>query len=330
MVRLLVVLVVAMLPLALAEAVTGQRVMLHLFRMLLPTIADGSAAPRWGLTRVQGPFEHPILFGVFCGSATALTYLVLGQGVGVIRRWAMTAAIVVTALLSLSSGPIVAILVQLGLLAWNDVLGRVKARWRILWVLAIIAYLVLEVASNQPVFQLLTRFAFDPWTAYYRLLIFQFGWASVMAHPLFGTGFNEWLHPLWMTSSIDMFWLVPALRYGLPGALLFMLAFFLAVGGVAFRSGRSPQASLCCTAYLITMTGFFLVGWTVHFWMATYVLFMFLLGSGMWLLEPELPAATDVERASAGRVRTVGRAVPQRRQFPAPAARAARVTRKAT
>ena len=78
------------------------------------------------------------------------------------------------------------------------------------------------------------------------------------------------------------------------------------------------------------MTGFFLVGWTVHFWMATYVLFMFLLGSGMWLLEPELPAATDVERASAGRVRTVRRLVPPRRQFPAPAARAARVTRKVT
>lgn len=328
MVRLLAVLVVAMLPLALAEAVTGQRLILHLFRMLLPTIADGSAAPRWGLTRVQGPFEHPILFGVFCGSATAMTYLVLGQGVGLFRRWAMTAAVVATGLLSLSSGPIVAILAQLGLLAWNDVLGRVKARWRILWVLAIAVYVVLDIASNQPVFQLLTRYAFDPWTAYYRLLIFQFGWASVMAHPLFGTGFNEWLHPAWMTSSIDMFWIVPAVRYGLPAALLFMLAFLLAVAGVAFRSGRTPEASLCCTAYLITMTGFFLVGWTVHFWMATYVLFMFLLGSGMWLLEPAPAAAAEGEPVRAGRAPAVRRPVPQRRRIPGPAVRVARLTRK--
>ena len=33
------------------------------------------------------------------------------------------------------------------------------------------------------------------------------------------------------------------------------------------------------------MTAFFMVGWTVHFWGATYVLFLFLLGSGVWILD---------------------------------------------
>jgi hypothetical protein len=35
------------------------------------------------------------------------------------------------------------------------------------------------------------------------------------------------------------------------------------------------------------MTGFFLVGWTVAFWDAAYVLFLFLLGSGVWILDAE-------------------------------------------
>ena len=33
------------------------------------------------------------------------------------------------------------------------------------------------------------------------------------------------------------------------------------------------------------MTAFFVVAWTVHFWNATYVLFMFLMGSGVWMLD---------------------------------------------
>jgi hypothetical protein len=37
--------------------------------------------------------------------------------------------------------------------------------------------------------------------------------------------------------------------------------------------------------YLITMCSFFLAGWTVHFWNGTYVLFLFLLGSGYWMLD---------------------------------------------
>ena len=35
------------------------------------------------------------------------------------------------------------------------------------------------------------------------------------------------------------------------------------------------------------MTAFFLVGWTVHFWDAAYVLFLFLMGSGVWMLDVE-------------------------------------------
>ena len=38
-------------------------------------------------------------------------------------------------------------------------------------------------------------------------------------------------------------------------------------------------------AYLIVMMSFFVVGWTVHFWGMAYIWFLFLLGSGVWLLD---------------------------------------------
>lgn len=300
--RLLALMIILLLPLALYETWTGQKLTLQIFRTFMPTIADGTTENRWGLSRVQGPFEHPILFGVFCGGVASLTFLVLGQEVGAVRRFAMTAAVAFTSMLSLSSGPLVALMAQLALLAWNGLLGPVAARWRILWVIVAVAYAVLELASNQTVPQMLTRYAFDPWTAFYRLLIFEYGWQSVMAHPLFGTGFNEWLRPAWMSSSIDMFWLVPAIRHGLPAVILLMLAFFGACLSVGLKPYHDQRLVQCRTAYLITMTGFFLASWTVHFWMATYVLFIFLLGSGMWLLDAESrPAAAPARTRGAAR-----------------------------
>jgi len=298
-VKLLFVLVLLLLPLAVMEAVTRQTVTLNLFRLILPSLEGTSTGLRWGLTRVQGPFEHPILFGVFCGGAVALTHLVLGEQVSTGQRWIMTAIVAATATLSLSSGPMATMTVQLGLVGWNWLLAKVHARWHILWAIVLAAYVVLELGSNQSAPQLLTRFAFDPWTAFYRLLIWEYGWGSVMAHPLFGTGFNEWLRPSWMPPSIDMFWLVPAVRYGIPGGGLFLLAFFAAVLAVSLRPCHDQKLVACRTAYLISMTGFHLVGWTVHFWGATYVLFTFLLGSGMWLLDaPQDEAAAPPEPAT--------------------------------
>ena len=129
------------------------------------------------------------------------------------------------------------------------------------------------------------------------MLIWDYGSASVLNHPLFGVGLNDWERPGWMPASIDNFWLFLAVRYGLPAPFLLLLAFlsiFLAVG---FKKGLDDKITAYRTAFLITMTAFFLVGWTVHFWDAAYVLFLFLMGSGVWMLDvrPKERAARAVE-----------------------------------
>ena len=64
-----------------------------------------------------------------------------------------------------------------------------------------------------------------------------------------------------------------------------VLSFFAVFLGVSFRKGLDERLIAYRTAYLTVMMTFFLVGWTVHFWGAAYLWFLFLLGSGVWLLD---------------------------------------------
>src|SRR3954466_10503300 len=65
--------------------------------------------------------------------------------------------------------------------------------------------------------------------------IWEYGSASVLNNPLFGVGFGDWARASWMTSSADMFWLVNAMRHGLPAGLLIMSAFLLLFLPVSLR-----------------------------------------------------------------------------------------------
>lgn len=295
-VRVLFRMVVVLAPFALFEAYTGRNVLLEVFARFGPTSPDIFMDPRWGLRRVHAVFEHPILFGVITGSIFALTHLVLGYGKSLPRRWLATGLVGMTAFLSLSAGPITALTGQGMLLAWNAVLAGVAARWKILAGFMALAFVAAELLTNRslPVI-FISYFAFDTESAWVRIAIWRYGSASVMNHPLFGIGFNEWARPEWMTFSIDMFWIVDAIRHGLVAALALMLAFFSICLAVAFKPGLDNRVSACRTAFLISMTGYFLAGWTVYFWNAAFVLFIFMLGSGVWMLDVQ-PAQERARR----------------------------------
>jgi len=285
-VRLLFWTVAFLLPFALVEAISNWNVALSLFSAFFPTHVLAYNVPRWGMRRVQTVFEHPILFGVSSGAILALVHLVLGYSRPAVRRWSGSAVVWVTALLSLSAGPMTALFAQSGLMGWNWLMGRYERRWMILWGLILASYLFISMASNQTVPEFyLTHFSFDQGSAYYRILIWHFGSESALNHPLFGVGFNRWDRPSWMPGSIDMFWLYHAVQFGIPAGLLIMLSFLSMVATVSFKRGLDTRLLQYRTAYLAVMTGYFVVGWTVHFWNATYVLFLFLLGSGSWLLD---------------------------------------------
>ncbi|MDR6754961.1 hypothetical protein J2Y48_000234 [Mycoplana sp. BE70] len=286
--------ILLLMPFAVFETLTGNNVLLETTRALFTT---HYAVPdtRWGLTRVQSVLEHPILFGVVVGSALAPVHLVLGYGQSVIRRYFRTSVVAVTAFLSLSSGPLTALSVQILLLTWNGLLAHVKERWKLFWAVMLAGYAAVAIASNQSVFQFaFTYFSFSPANAYFRVLIWHFGSSSALNHPIFGTGMEDWERPEWMPPSIDMFWLYHAIVYGIPAALAMLAAFLAIFLSVSTRpASADPKLMAYRLAYLAAMASLFCVGWTVHFWNATYVLFLFTLGSGVWLLETEEPATRE-------------------------------------
>jgi hypothetical protein len=303
MVLLLFKIVVVLLPFAVIECVTGQKPLTKLFGIFMPTIEINPMEPRWGLTRVQGPYEHPILFGVCCGSILALTHMVLGYGQSSVRRWFNSAIVVGTAFLALSSGPLTALIGQCLLLSWNRVLCSVEARWKILWAIVIFINVAIYLYSGESVARFFISHAplFDSWSAYYRLLIWNYGTETVLNHPVFGIGYNEYERPSWMAPSVDMFWLNHAIMFGFPGVMLMALTFVSSAALVGIRSGLDARVNDFRTGYLITLAGFFMVGWTVHFWNGTYSFFLFLVASGLWLAE--VPSQTETRKRAGSETR---------------------------
>ena len=307
--RLLFFTVILMLPFAIVEAVSGKNLILYFFNAIGHSYVDNVMEPRLGFNRAQGALQHPILFGVYCGAVIALSYFVLGyRRSGMAKSWRMLVTLF-TAMTCLSSGPQAAMVAQVGIIVWDALLHNVRQRWWILTGLAIFAWILVDLLSNRtPPEVFISYFALNPATAYNRILIWEYGSASVLNHPLVGIGpVGEWERPSWMNSSMDMYWLVVPVRYGIPAGLLSILVFLHIFLSVALRSGLDDRHNAYRLGFLGCMLGFFMVGWTVHFWNETYVLFMFLMGAGMWILDVEKDPTRDL-RWPRNRVRTDARA----------------------
>ena len=286
MVRALVGLITFIIPFALYETLTGTPLLLELFRKIYNAHPNEFMHPRWGLDRVQGTFAHPILFGVFCSSGFSLSIYVLGYGKNLFQQMLRAAPSVITVFLSLSSGPLSALTAQLGIIAWDRILKNFKYRWNVFLGLFIFAYIAIDLLSTRsPIKVLIHHFAFNAHTAYNRIKIWDYGSAEVLRHPVFGIGFNEWVRAWYMSASMDMFWLIHAVRYGLPAALMFSLAVAVILFGLSRIKTDDPRLISYRTGYIITMGGLCLAGWAVHFWNEVYATFMFLLGSGVWMFD---------------------------------------------
>jgi hypothetical protein len=68
---------------------------------------------------------------------------------------------------------------------------------------------VVDLLSNRTPFHVfVTYLTFSVETGYARIMIWNWGIAEVMRHPVFGIGLAEWERPLWKSGSMDNFWLV--------------------------------------------------------------------------------------------------------------------------
>ena len=298
LIRAFVFMVCCTLPLALYETVTGRPIVLEMIRKIpgITSVGIVNIDPRMGLERVQALFAHPIHYGLFCGMAFALLFVGLKGIVSSASRYMGGVVIAFCVFLSLSSGALLPILLQFFLIFWAFTLDSVKQRWLILLGLFMMAYVAVDLLSNRtPIKVFMTYATFSAHNAYWRSLIFEWGMVNVRAHPIFGLGLNDWVRPFFMRSgSMDNFWLVNAVRYGIPGFVLLILGYLPALWKVGRRNFDSNQRLwLLRRAWVFTFAGLTLTLCTVHIWTSIYSFVFFLFGAGMWFLTVEADVAGD-------------------------------------
>jgi hypothetical protein len=284
---------VILLPFALLEAATGEPIIMRTLSSVFQTWPIISYEPRLGLERVQAVFQHPILYGYF--AAVTLSLLIYGINLhsSKMKRVVRVFVVVMSTFLSLSSGPFSGLMMQAILAFWEKITRGFKGRWKVVIFTVIAVYVLIDVLSNRTPFHVIVSYlTFNTGSAYNRILIFHYGWQNVVANPIFGIGLNDWARPHWMLPSVDNFFLLYAMRNGIPGFALLLGAFLYTIIKLGRMTYNDPDLAMIRTGINLSLVGTMIIGATVFLWGPVYVWLWFFFGASMWLLEDE-PAVED-------------------------------------
>lgn len=306
--RWLVFIVLCTAPLAIFETFTARAIIIEMIQKLPGFTSVGiiDYPSRLGFDRVQVVFAHPIHYGLFCSVALSLAFVALKNLTSLTRRYTTSFIVILSGFLSLSSGALLAMILQLGLILWAAVFDRIRWRWWLLFGLFCLAYIVIDIFSNRTPLRVFMSYAtFSAHNAYYRAMIFEWGMHNIWGNPTFGIGMNDWVRPWYMASgSMDNFWLVLGVRYGIPGLLLLALGYFWGLFRVMRRNFDADTVLHDFRrAWVFVFLGLSFTLSTVHVWTNIYSFVFFMFGAGMWLItvtprrdEIAMPAAKTEER----------------------------------
>ena len=299
--RCLLGMLIFMLPFAVHESVTGQTLLLN----IIPKNVGIVDFPyRLGLRRAQVLFTHPIHYGIFAALTFGLFWFVFQNK----SRYFTFPLILFSTFFSLSSGALICLVMQLGLVTWNFVLRAVKARWYILGGGVLSIYTMANLFTNSGFFVLVTRYAaFDSHSAYARILIWRYGTENVAANPLFGLGLADWARPSWMIGSIDNFFLHLTMRYGMPFIILFAVGLVvLLIRLIRAQLDHNQDQRIRLGLVIVLIGGVIVGGGTVDYWGGMLSFVLFLMGASVWLFTggataggPDEPAL-ELERRPRG------------------------------
>ncbi|WP_146227511.1 O-antigen ligase family protein [Pseudoroseicyclus aestuarii] len=314
--------IICLLPVAIYENFTGTLVIPDLLRPIFDTPSRGdSAYGRMGLERVYVVFDHPILWGLFCS-------LTLSNFVMAVRKNPVLIVVAIgfslyTTMLALSSAPLLACALQLGMLSWGWIM---RGRWRLLLILMVVGYVTVDLLSNRtPVTIIIESLTFNPMSGWVRIAIFDAGWAAVRGSPFFGIGFNDWPRPGWVTSSVDNFWLLTSMRYGMVGVGFLIAAFVFHLWTLGQAKIADPEVQALRVGHAAALAGTAFTMVTVHIWGNVSIFVMFYLGAGSWMYAydqsgPQQGPEPDGTAPPAGGS-PYSRFAPQRQRGPAAGAR---------
>lgn len=294
----LILLVLITTPFALIETMTGRPLIIEAIKKLpgLNSVDIVNIEKRMGLERVQAVFAHPIHYGMYCSVAFSMVFVALRGQMRSGARYLTSAVIVCSGLLALSSGAMLAMVLQFGLIFWATIFRKIKWRWWLLVGLFVLGYIVIDVLSNRSPIRVFMSYAtFSAHNAYWRGIIFEWGMKSVWAHPIYGIGFHDWVRPAFMHSgSMDNFWLVVAVRYGIPAFVLLAVGYISGLYRIMRRNFEGDnRLTLIRLAWVFTFLGLSFTLSTVHIWTNIYSFVFFTFGAGVWLISAPVRDDSD-------------------------------------
>lgn len=215
---------VLMIPLALYESQTGNRITHSVVGAVFGNYAASFAGYsyfRMGVFRSSVIFAHPILYSVIAFSMLLPVFYIFKSR----RRNIYLFSYVVAGFTAMTSAGFLMFIIQIGLVILEKISLKIYLFKRIFY-FSVFAFLVyLEIFSNRGALKfLIMSISLDPVTAFTRYIQWDQAWDDIIDNPFFGIGFEEWSRPLWLGYSIDSYWLFSMVNNGLV-AILF-LAFF--------------------------------------------------------------------------------------------------------
>jgi len=277
-IKFFMIALLVMFPLAVYELNTFKMPLSEMFGKFTAVVPK-SPDTRLGLSRVQVAFPHAIHFGLFCSLGVANIYYLYRSSLHrLLPRLGLVLGMV---FMSLSSAAMLSSLLQILIIIWGKLTA---ARWRLLIILLISAYIIIDFLSNRgPIVLLIENMTLNPGTAWWRVHIWNFGSQSVLNHPLFGIGRNDWVRPSWLAATVDNYWLVIAMRHGFPSITLLVAALGMHIYRIVRIKSLHSDHKLLRTGYMVSLVGVLFTLSTVHIWDALNAFIMFYIGAGAFL-----------------------------------------------
>ncbi len=230
---------------------------------------------RAGLFRGKGPFEHPIILGMM-----SCIGLLIACNVRIRFQKLSIAGCTVGAITAVSTAPIQSLMIGFGLLAYNRILSGVPLKWLGLIGVCLTGLGAVWISGHSILHFLFNNLIFDPASGFYRLMTWNQVIAALDHSPWFGLGFGPFPEYLDINHSIDALWLVLALNYGVPGAILVCLSM---IAGVVLpvsspKIDLSPMEKKLGVVLGVVLAAIILISFTVDFWGSSWVACGVLLG----------------------------------------------------
>lgn len=267
---------------------------------------------RMGLLRARATFPHSIAAGFFMTSMLPLYYL---SGLEFRKRWTGV-AMSLFAVFTVSSSAFLTLLLTAFFLAYkaffNFVLRQREKMYYLLGAFAAVWVALDAFTGRGAARTFIQYFALNVSSGYYRIQIWTYGTASVANHMWFGIGDGRMARARWMiVETIDNHWLMVAVRYGLPTAVLIGAGIVAGIWRCGVRSRElniRDQGTTMGAILALTTSG--VVAWTAALWANNIAWFMMIAGavfamSDHKIIRPRLVAATGSAPPLTGRTRVM-------------------------